>query len=70
MSEETLSREATSSIELQRAKDGTYYWTIKRYFVGGVPVECSAAMADVRGIDNYLREAYLGGNAGKNNDHD
>lgn len=52
-------REATSSIELQRAKDGTYYWTIKRYVDMNGPTESQAAIAEINAIDSALRAQYL-----------
>ncbi len=51
-----LQRESKSSVELQRAKDGTYYWTIKVYFEEG---EGPAALAAIHGIDGLLRANYL-----------
>ena len=58
MVEAEIVREATSSIELQRAKDGTYYWTIKRYW--DASWGCQQALSDLNDIDAALREKYIG----------
>lgn len=49
-------REAPHSIELQRAKDGTYYWTAKCYFAPG---EEDTALQTLERIDASLRASYL-----------
>jgi len=51
-----LERETNSSIELQRAKDGTYYFTIKLYFEEG---EYIGALEMLQDIDQRLRDTYL-----------
>jgi hypothetical protein len=48
--------ESRSSIELQRAKDGTYHWTAKVYCAPGHEEE---ALAQARAIDRKLRRAYV-----------
>lgn len=54
-----LARECRSSIELQRAKDGTYYWTVKRYFDHDDPEGYDRALTDLATIDKYLKGRYL-----------
>ncbi len=51
-----LQRETTSSIELQRAKDGTYYWTVKRYYESS---QADEALKEIKDIDTKLRAEYL-----------
>ncbi|MSQ24378.1 MAG: hypothetical protein EXR58_07515 [Chloroflexi bacterium] len=53
----TTIRESKSSIELQRAKDGTYYWTLKAYFEPG---DEEGALATLETVDQTLRAVYLG----------
>lgn len=53
-----LQRETRSSIELQRAKDGTYYWMIKIYFEPSDDLT-EAALDRVQEIDTLLRRGYL-----------
>ncbi len=51
-----LQRETNSSIELQRAKDGTYYWTVKVYWEWNHE---AAALITLAYIDKDLRATYL-----------
>ena len=55
---ESLARETRSSIELQRAKDSTYYWTLKAYYEEG---QADEALATLRHVDEQLRATYLPG---------
>ena len=52
---ETIERALPHSVELQRSKDGAYYWTIKTYFevTDGAPVN------DIQRIDADLRDRFL-----------
>ena len=54
-----LAREHRSSIELQRAKDGSYYWTVKRYYDETSITALSTAIADLTEIDDRLRTLFL-----------
>lgn len=47
---------APHSIELQRAKDGTYYFTIKVYFETG---DEGGALTVLSAVDYALRDRYL-----------
>ena len=51
-----LARETRSSIEVQRAKDGTYYWTLKLYFEEG---DQSDTISTLGLIDSELRTYFL-----------
>ncbi len=54
-----LQREYQSSIELQRAKDGTYYWSIKLYFDMHDLHDIETATTRLSTIDYSLRSNYL-----------
>jgi hypothetical protein len=51
-----IQREAPCSIELQRAKDGTYYWTAKAYHEPG---QEDAAIAALQRVDAQLRALFV-----------
>ncbi len=61
MESETVQREATSGVELQRAKDGTYYWTIKRYYDASNKGEVDQALIEMQAIDKQLLQTYVHG---------
>lgn len=50
--------EARSSIEIQRAKDGTYYWTLKRYYDAQEPHAYIDAIEEVQAVDQQLRSLF------------
>ncbi len=56
MSESTTLQTSLSSVELNRHKDGTYYWTIKLYFEDETPLV--KVLADIGRIDSALALQY------------
>lgn len=52
----TEQRTAPNSVELQRAKDGAYYFTIKIYFEAG---EEAATVEKIAAIDADLRARFI-----------
>lgn len=55
--EEVIQRVMPHSIEVQRAKDGTYYWTIKMYWESG---EGGETVVSIKNLDAMLRQEFLG----------
>ena len=55
--EVAVQREPVHSIELQRAKDGTYYWTLKIYACDLGELETAPQM--LAAIDADLRDRFL-----------
>ena len=56
-----LERQIASSVEVQRAKDGPFYWTIKVYFDGDDPTEREDVALKLFAIDEKLRACFLAG---------
>ena len=56
MESATVTREMPHSIELQRAKDGQYYWTLKRYYESGEEAE---TFSELVRLDALLRQEFL-----------
>ena len=64
MAEGEATRDDTSSMEITRAKDGSYTWKLKRYYDGSSPSEWRHAFDDLAAIDGALRDKYI--TTGKN----